>query len=110
VAKSVLSVIEPIAITFSVWPPVVSVVNLKLPTEVRNLCRWSDHVHVIPPSRWCAANPLSFLSISEEVGQLKTSVWPWMVPANEDAVVALFVILDIAQGSCDPADEIAFEW
>ena len=64
VAKTVLSAIEPIAIVFSVWPPVVGVVNLKLPTEVRNLCRWSDHVHVIPPSRWCAANPLSFLSIS----------------------------------------------
>ena len=32
-----------------------------------------------------------------------------MVPANEDAVIALFVILDVAKGSCDSAEESAFK-
>ena len=85
-------------------------VEVKLPSEVRDFPGRSHHVDVIPPAWWSPAYALAVLHVAKQVRQLQTGVGPWVISANEDGVRAIFLVPDIAEHLRSTREEVALKF
>jgi hypothetical protein len=98
-----------ISVAFSVCScaSVVRVIDVKLPTEVRNFTRRSCDIDVVPPTGWRSSNTLTLLCIMKKVGQLEASIMSRMVATNKDTLVLNLIVFHVTEDLCNTSQEVA---
>ena len=71
--------------------------------------RGCNHVNIIPPAWGGSSNPLPFLRIPKQIRELKPCIGPRVVSTNKDALVILFIVLDVAEAACDSLKEVTLQ-